>query len=172
MSETWLPVVGWEGFYEVSDMGNVRSVARVIQRSTAPQYVRERVLRAPAGTHGYPRVNLSRNGAPRQFLVHRLVLEAFVGLPPDGLEALHGNGVRSDCRLSNLRWGTSAENKADTIRHGHNYMANKTECKHGHPYDAENTYPLKDGRRECRACKNARNRACKQRLTKAEGKIG
>ena len=84
-----------------------------------PQYVRERVLRAPLGIHGYPRVNLSRDGAPRQFLVHRLVLEAFVGPAAAGLETLHGNGVRSDCRLSNLRWGTSAENKADTVRHGH-----------------------------------------------------
>ena len=116
--EEWLPVPGWEGLYEVSNHGRVRSVARIIQRSTAPQAIRERILEAPIGDHGYPRVNLSRDGRPIQHTVHRLVLEAFAGPCPPRMEALHWNGVKTDCRLSNLRWGTSAENTADMVRHG------------------------------------------------------
>lgn len=117
--EQWRDVPGWEGFYEVSDLGRVRSVQRVVKRSNGwPQTVRSRVLLAPIGSHGYPRVNLSRpGGKPVQLLVHHLVLEAFIGPRPAGTETLHGNGVRDDCRLTNLRWGTSVENKADVKRH-------------------------------------------------------
>lgn len=116
--ERWLPVPGWEGMYEVSDLGRVRSVGRVVPRSSAPQTIPERLLKAGAGVNGYPRVNLCREGKYVQRTVHSLVLEAFVGRRPARMEALHGNGDRTDARLVNLHWGTSKENKADTVRHG------------------------------------------------------
>lgn len=116
-AERWLPIPGWHGFYEVSDQGRVRSVARVVPRASTPQLVRERVLKSPPASHGYPRVNLCHEGKYVQRTVHSLVLEAFVGPRPHGMEILHGNGVCTDARLANLRYGTSAENKADTVRH-------------------------------------------------------
>lgn len=68
--------------------------------------------------NGYRKVNLWKCGQMHQRLVHRLVLEAFVGQCPDGMECAHENGIRSDCRLSNISWKTPIENAADRDRHG------------------------------------------------------
>lgn len=69
--------------------------------------------------NGYKRVILcAPNGKRRRALVHRLVLEAFVGPCPRGMEACHENGIRDDNRLSNLRWDTRKNNFADRDRHG------------------------------------------------------
>jgi hypothetical protein len=67
----------------------------------------------------------------KQRYVHALVLEAFVGLCPQGMECRHLNGVRHDNRLANLTWGTYAENNADRVRHGTNGNVAKGE-KHPH----------------------------------------
>jgi hypothetical protein len=68
---------------------------------------------------GYKYVNLTPAGGGKYktFRVHRLVLEAFVGPCPEGMETRHLNGVRDDCRLNNLAWGTPDENRADIIAH-------------------------------------------------------
>lgn len=106
-SERWLPVPGYEGLYEVSDLGRVRSL-------------RSGQLRSLCSTpkNPYPRLVLTGRGQRVTKLVHRLVLIAFVGDPLPGTEVCHGNGDPADNRLKNLRWGTSAENQADRLRHG------------------------------------------------------
>jgi NUMOD4 motif-containing protein/HNH endonuclease len=101
--ERWLPVVGYEGRYEVSDEGRVRSHARG----------RPRLLALFPDSDGYLRVNLYRDAKLKQRGVHQLVLEAFVGPCPSGMESLHGDGVRDNNVESNLRWGTPAQNSAD-----------------------------------------------------------
>jgi hypothetical protein len=77
-------------------------------------------------------------GIPREFQntgatvksVHRLVLEAFIGLAPDGCECCHNNGNASDNRLSNLRWDTKTSNSADAFRHGTAIRGEKSKlCK-------------------------------------------
>lgn len=67
---------------------------------------------------GYLRATLSRNGKTKREFVHRLVLRAFIGEPPKGLQACHNNGDKMDNRLSNLRWDTAKANVADMIRNG------------------------------------------------------
>jgi len=57
-------------------------------------------------------------GRKKKACVHRLVLLAFIGPCPDGMEACHNNGNPADCRLENLRWDTSAANEADKAKHG------------------------------------------------------
>lgn len=113
--EIWKPVVGWEGLYEVSNMGRVQSLARL--DSSLTRRLSARILQ-PIGVNGYPRVNLWRT--PRRIMrpIYRLVLEAFVGPCPEGMEACHNNGLRADCRLTNLRWDTPAANSQDKIAHG------------------------------------------------------
>lgn len=106
----WKPIPGYEGRYDVSDDGRVRSYWRQPWRST-PQ--RELKQRMDTGG-GYPTVQLGR---AKTFRVHRLVLEAFVGPRPPGMGARHLNGNPADCRLSNLAWGTQAENMADSVQH-------------------------------------------------------
>lgn len=153
--EQWRPVVGWPE-YEISDLGRVRSVERVVmRRNGVPQTVRSKVLSTPPASHGYRNVGLHRPGQrPRVELVHRLVLEAFVGPCPPGLECRHRNSDHHDNRLRNLRWGTRADNNRDIVKHGHHHNANKTECPQGHPYDERNTYraPGRPNQRRCRTC--------------------
>ena len=67
---------------------------------------------------GYPVTTFSVNCKSKTFYIHQLLLKAFVRLPKKGEECLHKNGIRSDCRLENLSWGTRKENVADAIKHG------------------------------------------------------
>lgn len=69
-------------------------------------------------SNGYPCVCLYRHGLPSTRLIHRLMLEAFVGPCPSGMEACHFNDVKADNRIENLRWGTRRENAADCARNG------------------------------------------------------
>lgn len=131
-TEHWLAVPEYEGAYEVSDLGRVRSIDRVVIRSDGKvKRFRGRTLRqyANAGTKGYFFVGLSRPGEKRRgnAAVHRLVLTAFTGPCPDGQEALHGPNGKTDNSLANLHWGTRKENFADRVRDG---VANRGE-RHG-----------------------------------------
>lgn len=112
--ERWLPVVGYETAYEVSDQGRVRSIYRSGSSG--------RVL-TPALSDGYPRVHLSTAEKHGCYFVHHLVLTTFVGPRPEGLEAAHRNGVRTDACLGNLYWATKEQNIADLIRHGNHRRA-------------------------------------------------
>lgn len=158
LDEIWKPIPEYEGYYEVSDQGRVRSIDRVIVRDNGmPQTVRSRVLRPALNRLGYEGCHLYRRGMGEGFSVHRLVLLAFVGPCPEGMEVRHLNGVPADNRLTNLRYGTSLENKMDIIRHGRHPEMMKTHCKQGHPFDNFNLVPsgIKVGKRQCLACQRA-----------------
>jgi hypothetical protein len=118
IDELWRPIPGYEQFYQVSNLGRVKSLSRGA-RTGYGRYrtVKERIL-IPSSWGGYPRVTLSENNRPRVYLVHRLVLLAFVGPCPEGMEARHLNGDSKDNRLDNLAWGTLDENQADRVIHG------------------------------------------------------
>jgi hypothetical protein len=154
--ERWLPVAGYGGAYEVSDLGRVRSNGRLVSRSNGTSYwLPGRILKSPAGSSGYSTVDLYIGGANKIMHVHRMVLEAFVGPCPEGMQALHDNDVKSDNRLSNLAWGTPSQNGYDRYRNGfvvHHSL--KTECLRGHLLQEPNLVEciLREGRRSCKAC--------------------
>lgn len=113
--EEWRPIAGYEGFYEVSDLGRVRSMPRIVVSSSGRHNrMGGFVLNAWVGGPGYPMVGLRQ----RSHLVHRLVLEAFIGPCPPGQMCRHLNGNRQDARLVNLCWGTQLENEGDKLVHG------------------------------------------------------
>ena len=118
--EQWKPVAGFEGLYEVSDFGQVRSLDRTVRSRGGTRVIPGRIRRPGLMTSGrYLFVPLHRPGEKAENCsVHRLVLEAFVGPCPLGMEALHGRFGSLDNRLSNLRWGTHLENEADKTRDG------------------------------------------------------
>lgn len=119
--EQWRPVVGYEGFYEVSDQGRVRSVDRHILYSNGKTcFWRGRVLRQSPCMGGYMKITLSKGSRLRTLKPHVLVLEAFVGPRPEGMEACHNDGNVTNNRLSNLRWDTPFGNAKDKDRHGTN----------------------------------------------------
>jgi hypothetical protein len=106
----WSAVPGYEGLYEVSDSGVVRSLPRVERCGTAVRKREGRVLRQFLDKHRYAHVRLSRDGVARTRLVSRIVLEAFVG-PGTGLEAAHRSHDTLDNRLCNLEWATRLVNE-------------------------------------------------------------
>lgn len=106
--EEWRPVVGYEGYYEVSDQGRVRSLH-------CGRYRHGYVLTL-GRRNGYCFVALCRDGIGKKRPVHQLVLEAFVGPKPQGQQTRHLNSVRHDNRVENLAWGTHRENCDDRLR--------------------------------------------------------
>ena len=161
--ETWKPVVGWEGLYSVSDRGRVRSEDRTVHYSSGRiRTVRGKIRALGSHRFGYPMVTMKSAGRKqRTEYVHRLVLEAFVGPCPEGMEVCHNNGDPTCNLLSNLRWDTHSENTRDKRRHGTDHEVNKTHCKRGnHPLKGANLSPwkLRTGQRECLACARTRSR--------------
>lgn len=97
--EEWRPVVGYEGRYEVSSLGHVRSLG-----------VRGKVLGTDPVKGGYLRVSLSRDSHGRKYLVHCLVAAAFIGLCPDGYEVNHKDRKAANNRADNLEYLTPTQN--------------------------------------------------------------
>jgi len=110
-TEKWLPVVNYEDSYEVSDFGRVRSKDRVRCNRFGTCVRRSRVLKprlvGPPRRH-YLAVRLYRDSQPQQRLVHHLVLEAFVGLKPEGMMGLHRDDNQFNNSPQNLYWGTQS----------------------------------------------------------------
>lgn len=123
--EEWRPVAGFENEYEVSSLGRVRSVTRVMVYSRIDQYSGRTItvnrtrkgqeLRPGRTSSGHMTVALGRGNSR---YVHTLVLEAFRGACPAGMEGLHGDDVPSNNHLDNLRWGTRSENLHDAVANG------------------------------------------------------
>jgi hypothetical protein len=173
--ETWRPVAGYEGSYEVSDKGRVQSLDRRVQHGRWQQSVRGRILSpAPGDKYGHLNVTLSREGRQKTLSVHRLVAIAFVPGRQPGLEVCHGDGKAGNNLATNLRWDTSRENSRDTVRHGANVNAARRHCPRGHAYTPNNTRTLGSSR-ACIACSRMRDlkRAVAEAVTKlAEGRTG
>lgn len=117
--EQWRPVLGWEGYYVVSNMGRVKSVPRVTEDGwRIPGRLRQPAMQGRGNP--YWQIHLMRGGRGAPFYrvaVHRLVLESFVGPCPDGMEACHANGNGFDNRLENLRWDTHRANMVEQSKY-------------------------------------------------------
>lgn len=123
MQELWHPVAGYEGLYEVSSLGRVRSLDRITrQRSRSGRYVdvryRGKMLKLAVDKKGYRFVCLAKEGISKNFMVHTLVLEAFVGPRQPGLVCRHGTAGNGCNDLSNLSYGTYKDNIHDKYRDG------------------------------------------------------
>lgn len=101
----WRPVVGFEGRYEVSDDGQVRSLC----------WERVRILKPGLSSNKYFTVTIGRGNTRT---VHSLVAEAFLGPRPEGMEVLHIDGSRDNNHVSNLRYGTRSQNIQDAVALG------------------------------------------------------
>lgn len=119
-AETWRAVPGYEGRYEASDQGRVRSLPRVfVKRNGQRQGVRGGILKPVARTVcGRVMTSTVRLGDGPAQRVGRVVLRTFVGEPPPGTECCHGDGNAENNALSNLRWGTHRSNIDDRTAHG------------------------------------------------------
>lgn len=113
--ENWSPIAGFVGEYEISTLGRVKSLARIIPyRDGRDRPTPECFLKPTMDATGYYSVGLRST----KYRLHVLVLETFVGPRPDGFQACHFNCDKSDNRLENLRWDSRKENFEDTRRAG------------------------------------------------------
>jgi hypothetical protein len=124
--EKWRPVLNYETEYEVSDHGNVRSLARKVKHPQGlAQLLAQPIRQHPNSKSGHMMVSLCRDAHCVKRYVHQLVLEAFVGPMPDGKEGCHNDGNPANNHVSNLRWDTRAGNMQDAVKHQTMYqMAN------------------------------------------------
>jgi hypothetical protein len=114
----WRNVIEYEGLYEVSTTGKVRSMDRNITDSIGRiRKMKGKELAQHPDTYGYFTVSLSR-GSHKTRRVHQLVCEAFLGPRPEGKEILHGISGHKDNNISNLRYGSKSQNARDRMRDG------------------------------------------------------
>lgn len=119
--EEWRAVPGYEGLYEVSSLGRVRSLDRYVPWGTKRAFWRGRLLKPTVSGTGYLYIGL----AGRTDTVHRLVAAAFLGPCPPGKQVAHADGDRTNPRLSNLRYATQRENEADKLLHGKHQLGER-----------------------------------------------
>lgn len=113
MKEEWRDIPQYEGLYQVSNNGRIRSVERIVRRNgNTIKRLRSVVLRPQFQKNGYMFVALSKNGEVKQILVHRAVAVAFISNPLSKPEVNHINENKRDNRATNLEWMTIAENRA------------------------------------------------------------
>lgn len=174
MEEQWKPVVGHEGFYEVSDKGSVKSLPRSFDRKDGkPFRLSGKTLKPERNKDGHLRVTLAKCGQNRRVFVHVLMLEAFTGPRPEGYVACHWNDIPDDNRIENLRWGTHEDNGDDMVRNGTARNTKKTHCAKGHPYSEDNTYFKRGSRngkptRCCMTCNRESQRSRRESMSPLE----
>lgn len=166
----WAPIPGFEARYEASDAGLIRSLDRVIKTKRGSRRLKGRILKpGKLGNTNHRHVVLEGRV---DRTVHSLVLEAFVGPCPPGMEARHRDDDPTNNALENLVWGSRSQNSDDAIRNDRHFHAGLTHCKRGHELTPENTQQhsgdnsRSGNRRTCLACRRER-----QAIYQAGGRV-
>ena len=130
-NETWSPIAGFEGLYDISDQGRIRTYRRQERGRYIACVSPQGFLSLCHDGNGYVTVVLKKDGRAFPRRPHRLVLEAFVGPCPPGCEACHQDGDKKNNFLSNLRWDTHRNNQmVDGRKHGTCRMGLPGELNH------------------------------------------
>lgn len=166
-SENWKPVVGYEGMYEVSDHGRVRSLDRL---DSGGRSIKGRSIIQTLNRYGYPYLDLHLGGGKKRRSVHHLVIESFVGPRPEGMQVDHIDNNPENNMLSNLQYVTPKQNTnrqalfgtsiADRAATGTHHRQSVTHCPRGHELVEPNLvrHDAKRGRRNCISCARTRGR--------------
>ncbi len=127
--EEWKPIEGYEGIYEVSSFGKVKSVERDVMHNDIRHHRKERLLKPHQGKFGYKQVALCKDGEVKVVLVHRLVATAFIPNPGNKAEVDHIDADPTNNYAWNLQWATRSENGMNPLTRKHG-----SDAKKGHPY--------------------------------------
>lgn len=119
-NEIWLPVVGYEGLYEVSNMGRIKALYREWYSGKEGCTLRskEECIISQQNSRGYKRIVLTRGGVQKFKSVHRVVAMAFIPNPEGLPEINHKNGVKSDNQVENFEWVTASTNQLHALELG------------------------------------------------------
>lgn len=128
MEEVWVPIKGYEGIYEVSSRGNVKSLEKlVLVRNGFYRNAPEKILRPGLSKNGYLTCSLNKLDGGKTFYIHTLVSVAFLRHKPDGFKLVvnHINGVKTDNRLENLEIVTNRQNTTSCFHNRKNKCSSK-----------------------------------------------
>lgn len=156
--EEWRPIPGYEGYYEASSHGRIRSVDRVVSRGNQSVRLKGKILSPAPLSSGHLSLGLYKNSKGARKAVHRLVMQAFIGECPEGMEVLHADDNPANNHLWNLRYGTRSENLYDAVHNKKHHQSRKTHCSRGHLLEEPNLNPWQlrvRGHRVCQACTEA-----------------
>lgn len=126
-TEVWKPVVGFDGFFEVSCLGSIRSVDRVVNKVNKSklgeefnqiQKVKGKTLIKAVNRHGYEKLRTNVNGKRTNFIIHREIAKSFIPNPENKPQVNHIDGCKTNNCVSNLEWVTCKENMEHATRTG------------------------------------------------------
>lgn len=130
----FLPVVGYEGLYEISNTGVIVSLARYTEK--IHRHEPKRIMKQNKDKNGYPYCELSKNGTRIKQKTHRLVATAFIPNPEQKPQVNHINHVKDDNRVENLEWCTGSENVKYSFQFGGRVFTRKM-AQHAASYSAK-----------------------------------
>ncbi|MEY3419854.1 MAG: hypothetical protein RIR48_134 [Bacteroidota bacterium] len=118
--EVWKDVIGYEGYYQVSNLGRIKSLERkrIGLKDQKIRIYKELILKQKLNIHGYFEVCLYLKNSSKYHKSHRIICQAFLPNPENKPQVNHKNGVKTDNRLENLEWATSSENTKHSFDNG------------------------------------------------------
>ena len=117
--EIWKAIKGYEGIYEISEHGKVRSLNHLIKYSDGRSRIQKgRILKTSLSKKGYVRVSLSKQKKRFHTSIHRLLALSFIDNPENKKQVNHINGIKHDNRIENLEWVSNSENQIHAIKKG------------------------------------------------------
>jgi hypothetical protein len=119
MEEEWRDVAGYEGYYQVSNLGRIKGMARVIMRRKKPCSLKSKIRVCPLLKSGYVNFVASKEGKTENLLVHRLVATAFIPNPFSLSQVNHKDFDKTNNKMENLEWVSHADNAQHSVKAGH-----------------------------------------------------
>jgi len=116
IEEIWKPIPEYEGFYEVSNLGRIKTVPHLVKRGNTSIMCPSNITFGSNNVHGYKQITLSKDGVKKKFIFHRIVASVFIPNTENKRTVNHKNGIKTDNRVENLEWATDSENNLHSFR--------------------------------------------------------